>query len=206
LADKNIVMLSLAYFCLVNTINVNATWIPTIVRGVLQTRAISYVAMVAAIPAVFAIILMPLWAISSDRKKERSWHVVAALALAALGWQLVIFARQPELRLLGLVFTTSGAFCGMSVFWTLPQTLLSETARPAGIAVISSVGLMGSASSPTVIGFLRDLTGNFAAGLLYSTILLVISMVLVLAVSRRQVAETSRKKLSAAGVGGSSDV
>src|SRR5208337_3752100 len=75
LADKNIVMLSLAYFCLVNTINVNATWIPTIVRGVLQTRALSYVAMVAAIPAVFAIILMPLWAISSDRKKERSWHV-----------------------------------------------------------------------------------------------------------------------------------
>ncbi len=205
LADKNIVMLSLAYFCLVNTINVNATWIPTIVRGVLQTRALSYVAMVAAIPAVFAIILMPLWAISSDRKKERSWHVVAALALAALGWQLVIFARQPELRLLGLVFTTSGAFCGMSVFWTLPQTLLSETARPAGIAVISSVGLMGSASSPTVIGFLRDLTGNFAAGLLYSTVLLVLSMVLVLAVSRRQVAEMSRK-LSVAGVGGSGDV
>ncbi len=205
LADKNIVMLSLAYFCLVNTINVNATWIPTIVRGVLQTRAISYVAMVAAIPAVFAIILLPLWAISSDRKKERSWHVVAALALAALGWQLVIFARQPELRLLGLVFTTSGAFCGMSVFWTLPQTLLSETARPAGIAVISSVGLMGSASSPTVIGFLRDLTGNFAAGLLYSTVLLVLSMVLVLAVSRRQVAEMSRK-LSVAGVGGSGDV
>jgi ACS family 4-hydroxyphenylacetate permease-like MFS transporter len=119
--------------------------------------------------------------------------VVAALALAALGWQLVIFAQQPELRLLGLVFTTSGAFCAMSVFWTLPQTLLSERARPAGIAVISSVGLMGSASSPTVIGFLRDLTGNFAAGLLYSTALLVISMILVLAVSKRRAPASSQK-------------
>ena len=114
-------------------------------------------------------------------------------SIGALGWQLVIFAKQPELRLLGLVFTTSGAFCGMSVFWTLPQTLLSEKMRPAGIAVISSVGLMGSATSPTVIGFLRDLSGNFAAGLLYSTVLLVISMVLVLGVSRRQAAAASAK-------------
>ena len=198
LADKNIVMLSLAYFCLVNTINVNATWIPTIVRGVLQTRAVSYVAMVAAVPAIAAIILMPLWAISSDRKKERCWHAIAALALAALGWVLVIFCKQPELRLLGLVFTTSGAFCGMSVFWTLPQTLLSEKMRPAGIAVISSVGLMGSATSPTVIGFLRDLTGSFAAGLLYSTVLLVISMLLVLGVSRRQAAAATAKLSAAA--------
>jgi len=200
LADKNIVFLSLAYFCLVNTINVNATWIPTIVRGVLKTRAVSYVAMVTAIPAIFAILLMPLWAISSDRKKERTWHTVAALALAAIGWQLVTYARQPELRLLGLMFTTSGAFCAMGVFWTLPQTLLSEKARPAGIAVISSVGLMGSASSPTVIGFLRDLTGSFAAGQLYSTVLLVISMALVIAVSKRQAASAKRRLAAAAAV------
>ncbi len=186
LTDPDVVMLSLAYFCLVNTINLNATWIPIIVRGVLQTRTISYVAVISAIPAIFAIILMPLWAYSSDRHQERSWHLIAAMTLAALGWQLVIFGGWPELRLLGLVFTTSGAFCGMSVFWTLPQTLLAKTVRPAGIAVINSVGLMGSASSPVVIGFLRDLTGHFTAGLFYSTGLLIISMILILAVSKRQ--------------------
>ena len=195
LADKNIVMLSVAYFCLVNTINVNATWIPTIVRGVLQNRSFSYIGVVAAIPAVFALVLMPLLGMSSDRRQERCWHTVAALALAAIGWQLVLFARQPELRLLGLMFTTSGAFCAMSVFWTLPQTLLSEKARPAGIAVISSVGLMGSASSPTVIGFLRDLVGNFSAGLLYSTALLIASMILIVVVTRRRIATASQSPL-----------
>lgn len=186
LADSRIVMLGAAYFCLVNTINANATWIPTIVRGVLQARPLSYVGLVTAIPALSALVLMPLWGMSSDRKHERTWHVVAALALAAIGWQLVIFGQRAELRLLGLVFTTSGAFCAMSVFWTLPQTLLSEEARPAGIAAISAVGLLGSATSPTVIGRLRDATGNFAAGLFYSTALLVISMALVVAVSRRR--------------------
>ncbi len=185
LADLDIFMLSVAFFCLCITINVNATWIPIIVRGVLQTRTISDVAVISAIPAIFAIILMPLWAYSSDRKQERAWHIVSAMALAGLGWQLVIFAGRPELRLLGLVFTTSGAFCALSLFFTLPQTLLAEKVRPAALAVINCVGLMGSASSPVTIGFLRDLTGHFTAGLLYATGMLVIAMILVLAVSKR---------------------
>ena len=188
LANIDVLSLSVAYFCLCTTMNVNTTWIPTIVREVLKTRGISYVTLVSAIPPLCAIFLMPLWAFSSDRKKERCWHVVAALMLAALGWQLVTFAKLPELRLLGLVFTTCGAFCTMGVFWTVPQSMLSEKARPAGIAVISSIGLLGSATSPTVIGFLRDLTGNFSAGNFYSTVLLVCAALLVLSVVRRQAA------------------
>jgi ACS family 4-hydroxyphenylacetate permease-like MFS transporter len=67
----------------------------------------------------------------------------------------------------------------------LPQALLSQEARPAGIGLISAVGLLGSAVSPAVIGVLRDLTGNFSAGLFYVAGLLVVSIVLILAASRR---------------------
>jgi MFS transporter, ACS family, 4-hydroxyphenylacetate permease len=162
--EPRILLLALAYFCLVNTLNANASWIPTIVREVLKAYSLSQVGFVTAIPAIAALILMPLWARSSDRTQERIWHVVAALAMAAAGWLLVIFFPGPELRLVGLIFTVSGAFCAMSTFWTLPQALLSEAARPAGIGLISSVGLLGSAVSPAVIGFLRDLTGIFPQG------------------------------------------
>jgi MFS transporter, ACS family, 4-hydroxyphenylacetate permease len=182
--EPRILLLALAYFCLVNTINANATWIPTIVREVLKAYSLSQVGFVTAIPAICALILMPLWTRSSDRMQERVWHVVAALAMAAGGWLLVIFFPEPELRLVGLIFTVSGAFCAMCTFWTLPQSLLSEAARPAGIGLISAVGLLGSAVSPAVIGFLRDLTGNFSAGLFYVTALLVVSIALVLMVSR----------------------
>ena len=104
---------------------------------------------------------MPLWNRSSDRMQERVWHVVAAMAMAAAGWLLVIYFPAPELRLVGLIFTVSGGFCAMSTFWTLPQSLLSEAARPAGIGLISAVGLLGSAVSPAVIGFLRDAHRQF---------------------------------------------
>jgi ACS family 4-hydroxyphenylacetate permease-like MFS transporter len=151
---------------------------------VLKAYSLSQVGFVTAIPAVCALILMPLWTRSSDRMQERVWHVVAALGMAAAGWLLVIFFPAPELRLVGLIFTVSGAFCAMCTFWTLPQSLLSEAARPAGIGLISAVGLLGSAVSPAVIGFLRDATGNFSAGLFYVTALLAVSIVLVLVVSR----------------------
>jgi MFS transporter, ACS family, 4-hydroxyphenylacetate permease len=182
--EPRILLLALAYFCLVNTINANATWIPTIVREVLKAYSLSQVGFVTAIPAICALILMPLWTRSSDRMQERVWHVVAALGIAAAGWLLVIFFPEPELRLAGLIFTVSGAFCAMCTFWTLPQALLSEAARPAGIGLISAVGLLGSAVSPAVIGFLRDATGNFNAGLFYVTALLAVSIVLILIVPR----------------------
>lgn len=182
--EPKILLLALAYFCLVNTINANATWIPTIVREVLKAYSLSQVGFVTAIPAICALILMPLWTRSSDRMQERVWHVVAALGMAAAGWLLVIYFPQPELRLVGLIFTVSGAFCAMCTFWTFPQSLLSEAARPAGIGLISAVGLLGSAVSPAVIGFLRDATGNFSAGLFYVTALLVLSIALVLIVPR----------------------
>lgn len=183
--EPRILLLALAYFCLVNTLNANGTWIPTIVRDVLKARSLTSVGFVTAIPALCALVLMPIWTRSSDRFQERKWHLIAAMAMAAAGWLMVIYLVQPELRLTGLIFTVSGAFSAMSVFWTLPQAILSEEARPAGIGFISAVGLLGSAASPAVIGILRDLTGSFNAGLFYVTALLVISMVLIWIVGRR---------------------
>jgi ACS family 4-hydroxyphenylacetate permease-like MFS transporter len=104
--------------------------------------------------------------------------------MAASGWLLVIFFPAPEWRLVGLVFTVAGGFCAMCTFWTLPQSLLSDAARPAGIALISAVGLLGSAVSPAVIGFLRDASGNFSAGLFYVAALLGVSILLILFVAR----------------------
>jgi ACS family 4-hydroxyphenylacetate permease-like MFS transporter len=183
--EPRIILLAVAYFCLVNTLNANGTWIPTIVRDVLKAHSLTSVGFVTAIPALSALILMPIWTRSSDRSQERKWHLIAALAMAAVGWLMVIYLAQPELRLAGLIFTVSGSFSAMSLFWTLPQAILSEEARPAGIGFISAIGLLGSAVSPAVIGILRDLTGSFNAGLFYVTALLVISMALILIVEGR---------------------
>ncbi len=198
--QRDVLLLCVAYFCLVNSLNAISTWLPQIVRQVLAARSLAYVGFVSALPAAVAAVVMLLWGFSSDRHNERGWHTVAALALTAIGWVLVIIAPLPELRLFGLVCATSGAFSAMVVFWPLPPRILFGTARAVGLALISSVGLMGSAVSPAVIGFLRDLTGGFTAGLLYITALLVVSMVLVIIVNSGRGGPARVKATSDAGL------
>lgn len=183
LATREVVLLCIAYFCLVNSLNASATWTPQIVGEVMKTYAFSSVGLISAIPALATIAFVPLIGISSDQTGERCWHTVGTMLLAAFGWGIVILARSPELRLVGLICAFAGGFAAMSMFWTLPLRALSSGTKAAGLALISSVGLLGSAASPLVIGLLRDHTGLFAAGLLYIMALLVISAALIVVVA-----------------------
>jgi ACS family 4-hydroxyphenylacetate permease-like MFS transporter len=58
--------------------------------------------------------------------------------------------------------------------------ILSPAARPAGIAFINTIGIGGgSALSPLVIGYFKDLTGSFTSGLLYVIAMLVMSIICI---------------------------
>jgi ACS family 4-hydroxyphenylacetate permease-like MFS transporter len=185
LRSRDVVLLCLAYFGLVSTLNTNATWVPQIVREILGgQRDFVTVGVWAAIPALLTVAAMPIWSLRSDRRQERLWHVTIPMAMAAAGWLFVTLASAPLVRFAGLALVSIGGFCGMSIFWTLPATLLSRAARPAGIALISTAGIFGSAVSPSIIGFLRDQTGTFTSGLLYMVALLVVSIACVWASAR----------------------
>lgn len=177
LRSRQIVLLCIAYFGLVSTLNTNATWVPQIVREILGGQGdFVAVGIWAAIPAMLTVVAMPLWSHRSDRQEERLWHVVIPMAIAAIGWLLVTLSTTPLVRFSGLALVSIGAFCGMSIFWTFPSSVLSPAARPAGIALISTAGILGSAVSPSIIGFLRDRTGTFSSGLLYMVALLAIAI------------------------------
>jgi ACS family 4-hydroxyphenylacetate permease-like MFS transporter len=183
---RDVVLLSIAYFGLTMTLNTNATWTPTIAREALEGSSFSFVGLVVAIPAFVTVLLMPLWSARSDRKGERTWHIVLPMTLAALGWLLVAAAPSPWSRFVGLVWVSIGAFTAMAVFWTVPQAILSAPARPAGIAFISSCGILASATSPLLVGRLRDLTGSFTASILFVAVVLVAAAGLVFLVRTRR--------------------
>jgi ACS family 4-hydroxyphenylacetate permease-like MFS transporter len=184
LLGREVILLAIAYFGLTMTLNTNATWTPTIAREALEARSLSFVGLVVAIPAFLTALVMPLWSVRSDRRKERRWHVVVPMTLAASGWCLVAGATDPWLRFAGLVAVSIGAFTAMAVFWTIPPSILSAAARPAGIAFISSCGIFASATSPLLVGTLRDLTGSFTMSILFVAAVLVAAAGLVWA-SRR---------------------
>ena len=187
LGSPEVLLLCVAYFGLVSTLNTNATWVPQIVRDILGGGGdFVTIGVWAAIPALLTVGAMPFWSIRSDRRQERLWHVTVPLMMAVAGWLLVTLAAAAFVRFAGLVLVSIGAFSAMSIFWTLPASVLSRAARPAGIALISTAGMFGSAVSPSIIGMLRDRTGTFTAGLLYMVALLLVSIACVWASAAMQ--------------------
>ena len=181
----DVLLLGLAYFGLVNTLSANSTWVPQIVRAVLPNSSFSYIGLVSAIPPLCTILVMPFWSANSDRSGERIWHIVLPMLMAVAGWLMIITLTDPLLRLVGLIFCSTGGFCAQGIFWTLPMTTLSRDARPVGLALVNTIGLLGSTVGPSIIGFLRDRTGSFAAGLLYVVVSVLMSAVCVLWVGSR---------------------
>ena len=182
LGSRNVLLLSAAYFGLVTSLNANSTWVPQIVHGFAHSENFAVIGLLTALPAVLTVAIMPLWGASSDRRNERDWHLRIAMLAAAIGWLLVITSSVPEVRYLGLIIVSVGSFCALLTFWTFPASsaILSSEARPAGIALINCVGIGGgSAIGPLVVGYLKDLTGSFTAGLVYVVAMLIMAVICI---------------------------
>ena len=180
LGSRNVVLLCAAYFGLITSLNANSTWVPQIVHGLAPGASYAMIGLLTALPAILTVAVMPSWGASSDRRNERVWHLRIALLLAAVGWLLVIGSNVAIARYLGLVLVSAGSFCALLTFWTIPVSILSPAARPAGIAFVNTIGIGGgSAISPLVIGYLKDLTGGFTSGLIYVIVMLIMSVICV---------------------------
>lgn len=186
LANPTVVLLALVYFCNVANNNTVSTWTPLIVKEILgNTDRVLLVGLVSAIAPLFALIAIPLWSRSSDRKEERRFHLSAALALAALGWLTITLTSMPQLKLVGLIFASVGGYSFVAIFWALAIPLLTPASRPAAIGLISTTGVLASVLSPTIVGVIRDLTHSFNGGFWYVATLQVAGIVALFLVVAR---------------------
>jgi MFS transporter, ACS family, 4-hydroxyphenylacetate permease len=179
-----VLLLALTYLGLVVSLVTNSTWVPQIVRAFVANGSYATIGLIAALPSLAAILIMPLWSASSDRRQERRWHVMLPMGLAAIGWLCVALLSDPTLRLVGLIFCSVGTFAAQGIFWTLPATFLSPQARPVGIAMVNTIGMIGTTIGPVTVGWLKDFTGTFVSGLIFVACCVALSALCVLIVPR----------------------
>ncbi|MGJ7473651.1 MFS transporter [Pseudomonas fulva] len=163
LLNAPFVFVALAYFSLVASLSTLSTWSPLILKEIFSGSNVLNIGYAAALPGLIAIIMMTVLSASSDRRQERGLHFAFAAITSALGWYATTAIGNPALQLIGLIAATAGGFSAMPILWTIPPTILSRLARPLGIAVITSVGILGSVVSPMLNGFLREGTGSYVA-------------------------------------------
>lgn len=90
LADPRVIALSLVYFGTSAGLYTLGIWAPQIIKEFGLTSL--QVGLLNALPGIVAVIAMVIWARHSDRSGERTWHVVAACLLAAVGLVFAGFA------------------------------------------------------------------------------------------------------------------
>jgi cyanate permease len=154
----------LIYFCLNAASYGVAFFLPTIIKGfgVSNVQA----GFLAALPFVFGAIGMVLLSRNSDRTLKRRQHVAFALMLAMLGVGGAGLVSAPVLVLGLLCLGQIGVSATPPLFWPIPSTFLTGASAAAGIAAINSIGNLSGFAGPYVMGYLKDATGTFSAGLL----------------------------------------
>jgi MFS transporter, ACS family, tartrate transporter len=162
-AEPRVYAWSFAYFCMAIGLYGLSFWIPTVLKSHgLSLRALGWA---AAIPYLVAIVGMLALSASSDRLRERRWHLTAAYATAAVGFLVAGLAPNAPVAIFGFSLAATGTLAVMPVFWSASTLALAGPLVAAHIAVINSLGNLGGFFGPALIGWLRRNTHSYFAGL-----------------------------------------
>ena len=140
-------------------------WLPTMIKS-LGVGNLAQIGWYSAIPYLFAGfgVLGISW--SSDRFRERRWHVAGSLIVSAAAFSLTTFTTDSLAGSIALLCIVGFFEFGAAIlFWAIPPTYLSKEAAPVGIAMISSIGVIGGFLSPTLLGFIKSQTGSLDYGI-----------------------------------------
>lgn len=180
LKDSQVWLLVAVYFAVMLAVNTLAFWMPTLIHGA-GIGSDGKVGLLSAVPYLFGCLFMIACGRSSDRHRERRWHLCVPLLMSALGIAVAGLApTNPVMVLSGLVVAGMGASAALPMFWQLPPAFLSNSTQAAGIALISSFGSIASFLAPYLIGWMRDTTHSASLALYVLALFIALGGFLVL--------------------------
>lgn len=140
-------------------------WLPTVVQRAGHGSALN-VGLLTAIPYAFAAVAMVALSMSSDKRRERRWHLaVPAFAGAALLALSTLWSNDLTMTVVAMTAASMCVFAVAPLLWAQPTALLSGGAAAAGIAMISSLGNLAGLFSPSLFGLLTARTHSTSAGM-----------------------------------------
>ena len=199
LGNKRVLFYSLVFFNVTSPSYGLTLWLPQIVKGFGLTN--TETGFVTAIPYIFGTIAMLTWGHHSDRHQERKWHVAACAFLTAAALITSTFTTSPVLKMVAFSVTAVGLFGIKGPWLSLVTERFVGISAAGGIAMVSALGNLSGFLPPYVVGWIKDMTGNFNYGLLFLAALSVLGGLQVLSnekFERRMTARTQAAKAQTA--------
>jgi len=184
LKQKGIWLETAAYFFLAATAASFGLWGPQFLQDVMKTdlKGIG-----AALGVIFLVgtIGMVIVGRMADRSGPRETVLVAALVVSAAGFVFAaFFAAQASLSLLGFGVGVVGYLAGFPVFWGSLTPRLAPVSAAAAIAMVNSVGSLGGAVGPALLGPIKQHQG-VAMSVLALGVMMALAALFALAFKRR---------------------
>ncbi|TFZ34289.1 MFS transporter [Pseudomonas syringae] len=174
LSDIKVWLLAFIYFTTACANYTFTFWMPTIIKG-LGVTEVSHIGVLSAIPYIFAALGVLFISASSDRRRERRWHVGGSLILGAIGLAITPFLNNSLVATLAVLSIVGFFQFGAGIaYWAIPSTYLNNATAAVGISLVSSIGVIGGFVSPALLGFIKDLTGSLDNGI-YTIALLMLA-------------------------------
>ncbi|AJZ61291.1 major Facilitator Superfamily protein [Paraburkholderia fungorum] len=185
--DFKVWALGLIDLCVLLGLYATSFWLPSILRdtGVTDPYHIGWL---MAIPNALAVLSTLYCGASSDRMRERRWHIVVPFLVAAVALVIAGSGHHGTVATVILFsLINAGAAAAMPVVWSLPSTFLKGPAAAAGIAFACSIANLGGFGSTYFIGWLRDTFHSQSAGLFGFAACMIVGCTLALTYSAKLV-------------------
>jgi sugar phosphate permease len=184
LQDPKAYVLALVYFFLLGATYTMVFWVPTLIQS-WGVKDLFLIGIYASIPNAAGIIGMILIGRHSDKRHERRWHFAVCVVIAAVGlFTTTLFQGNLVGSILALAVAVIGIASATPLFFALTSEYLSAGAAAGGLALISSLGNLGPAVSPSINGLILRSTGDNIYSIYFVMALYLLSGTLLLLAMR----------------------
>jgi sugar phosphate permease len=171
-------------------------WLPSIIKAAPNMDIVA-TGWLASIPYVFAIIGMFSASYFSDKTLNRKAFVWPFLLIGAIAFYCSYMIGPDNFWLSFVLLVIAGAamYAPYGAFFAIIPEILPHNVSGGAMALINSLGALGSFAGSYVVGYLNGTTGGFGASYIFMSGSLLLSAILTL-IAVRGAPETANLKLA----------
>lgn len=159
-------------------------WAPQLLQSLSSGYSNFTVGLLVMVPNLVGLAAMIVISQRSDQKLERRNHAAVPAVVGGIAFLLVTATHSHVYSIILLCLVAVGVYGFMGPFWAMPSEFLTGFAAAAGIALINSVGNLGSFVGTYVVGLVKQKTGSFSGGLALAGIAMLFAAGLALLLPR----------------------
>lgn len=199
--SKPVILLSAQYFLWSIGVYGFVMWLPSIIKAA-PNMDIVKTGWLSSVPYILAIILMLVASYFSDKTLNRSAFVWPFLLMGAIAFyaSYAIGTEHFWISFVLLVIAGGAMYAPYGPFFAIIPEILPRNVAGGAMALINSMGALGSFVGSYIVGYLNDSTGGFGASYIFMAGSLFLSAILTIVAvkaAKKDKSKSSGVKISA---------